>query len=142
MIKTLDALLLDATTDIEFISNLANTAAYLNSEMKGLSWIGFYLLDEGVLKLGPFVGKVACTKIAIGKGVCGTAFEKKETLIVEDVHTFPGHIACDAGSNSEIVVPFKYGVLDADSYSFSNFSAEDKILLEKVCSLLEQKDKR
>ena len=142
MIKELDALLLDAHSDIEYISNLANTAAYLNSVMDDISWVGFYLLDDNELKLGPFQGKVACTNIKLGLGVCGTSFQNKEALVVDDVHTFPTHIACDAGSNSEIVIPFNKGVLDIDSYCFSRFTLSDKAFLTQVCALLEKKDKR
>lgn len=118
------------------ISILANTSAFLNTMMEDISWVGFYLWDENTLVLGPFQGKVACTSIALNKGVCGTSAYEKRTLVVEDVHKFPGHIACDAASNSEIVVPLfidehLYGVLDIDSTSFARFHEEEKVILEK-----------
>ena len=123
------------------ISNLSNVTAALKEVFDKISWVGFYFLKENKLYLGPFQGKVACTVIEVGKGVCGTSAMKRETVIVEDVHKFPGHIACDGGSNSEIVVPLikgneVYGVLDLDSYQFSAFNETDKIYLEKLCNLL------
>ena len=123
------------------ITNLANFTALLNQNFSKISWIGFYLFDGEKLVLGPFQGKVACTIIKIGKGVCGTSAEKKQTMIVENVHEFPGHIACDGGSNSEIVVPLVvndnlFGVLDLDSYDFSAFNENDKFYLERFCELL------
>lgn len=123
------------------ISNLANFTAALNDAFDKISWIGFYLLKDDRLFLGPFQGKVACTIIELGKGVCGTSALKKETVIVEDVHKFPGHIACDGGSNSEIVIPLidgnkVLGVLDLDSYNYSAFNKVDKFYLEKLCRLL------
>ncbi len=123
------------------VSNLANVSAVLKESFDKISWVGFYLLKDDRLYLGPFQGKVACTVIELGKGVCGTSALKKETLIVDDVHKFPGHIACDGGSNSEIVVPIikddkVYGVLDLDSYKFSAFNNTDKRFLENLCSLL------
>lgn len=130
--------------DEPLISNLANVTAALKEEFEKISWVGFYLSDGNKLYLGPFQGKVACTVIEFGKGVCGTSVEKKETIIVEDVHKFPGHIACDSGSNSEIVVPIVkgeivYGVLDLDSYIFSAFNNIDKKYLQKLCLLLTEK---
>lgn len=130
--------------DEPFISNLANVAAALKEAFDKISWVGFYLLKDDRLYLGPFQGKVACSVIELGKGVCGTSAIKKETLIVEDVHKFPGHIACDGGSNSEIVVPLikdniVYGVLDLDSYSFAAFNNTDKRFLENLCNILVNK---
>lgn len=130
--------------DEPFISNLANVAAALKETFDKISWVGFYLLKDDRLYLGPFQGKVACSVIELGKGVCGTSAIKKETLIVEDVHKFPGHIACDGGSNSEIVVPLikdniVYGVLDLDSYSFAAFNNTDKRFLENLCNILVNK---
>ncbi|MBO7158493.1 MAG: GAF domain-containing protein, partial [Clostridia bacterium] len=113
--------LLSLTEGVEDgISNLANASALLFHTLEGLNWAGFYLYKNGVLLLGPFQGKTACTKIPMGKGVCGTAAERGETIVVPDVHAFPGHIACDGDSNSEIVIPLYlrgslYGVLDIDS---------------------------
>ncbi|MDQ7817132.1 MAG: GAF domain-containing protein [Melioribacteraceae bacterium] len=127
--------------DEPLISNLSNVTAALKEVFDKISWVGFYFLKENKLYLGPFQGKVACTVIEVGKGVCGTSAMKRETVIVEDVHKFPGHIACDGGSNSEIVVPLikgseVYGVLDLDSYQFSAFNETDKINLENLCGLL------
>lgn len=126
------------------ISNLSNISAALKEAFDKISWVGFYLLKNDKLFLGPFQGKTACTLIKIGSGVCGTSAQKKETIIVEDVDKFPGHIACDAGSKSEIVVPLiknekLIGVLDVDSYALSSFNKVDKKYLEKICELLNEK---
>jgi GAF domain-containing protein len=107
------------------LSNLSNLTAILKQTFEKISWVGFYLYDGEKLYLGPFQGKIACTQIEIGKGVCGTAAKRNETIIVPDVDKFPGHIACDADSRSEIVVPIfikekLYGVLDLDSTSLSS----------------------
>ncbi|MGE5437550.1 MAG: GAF domain-containing protein [Syntrophothermus sp.] len=124
------------------ISNLANFSALLKQNFNKISWVGFYIYDGNKLYLGPFQGKVACTQIAIGSGVCGTSAEKKETIIVPDVDKFPGHIACDAGSKSEIVIPILkkdnslFGVLDLDSESYNSFNEEDKFYLEQYCSFI------
>jgi len=125
------------------ISRLSNVSALIFSEMKDLNWAGFYLFRDGKLILGPFQGKVACTKIAIGKGVCGTAAERDEAVLVYDVHEFPGHIACDCASNSEIVVPIHkdgqlYGVLDIDSPSIGRFTEEDEVGLVYFVEKLEK----
>lgn len=130
--------------DEPIISNLANIIAALKDSFNKISWVGFYILKETKLYLGPFQGKVACTIIELGKGVCGTSANEKETIIVDNVHEFSGHIACDGGSNSEIVVPLiykdrLYGVLDLDSYEYSSFSNIDKFYLENLCSLLSNK---
>ena len=103
--------------------------------------MGFYLFDGSKLYLGPFQGKVACTQIEIGEGVCGTSAKEQKTIIVHDVDKFPGHIACDSGSKSEIVVPIiknkkLYGVLDVDSYQYNAFNDTDKIFLEEICNFL------
>jgi GAF domain-containing protein len=108
-----------------------------------ISWVGFYLFDGAKLYLGPFQGKVACTKIEIGKGVCGKSAEKKETLIVADVDKFAGHIACDSDSKSEIVIPIikggdLFGVLDVDSYNLNAFNDTDKFYLEEICNFLSE----
>ena len=126
----------------EPISNLANASALLYQTLADLNWAGFYLYKNGVLLLGPFQGKTACTKIPMGKGVCGTAAEKGETLVVPDVHAFPGHIACDGASNSEIVIPLYveghlFGVLDIDSPVFVRFSEADRVGLEAFAEALE-----
>ena len=122
------------------IANMANTAALLH-EAFGFWWTGFYIVKDGVLVLGPFQGPVACTRIGFGKGVCGTSWERKETIVVPDVHQFPGHIACSSLSNSEIVVPMFHGddvyaVLDIDSKDFSTFDSTEQFWLEKIVRLL------
>ena len=135
--------LLSLTEGVEDgISNLANASALLFHTLEGLNWAGFYLYKEGALLLGPFQGKTACTKIPMGKGVCGTAAERGETIVVPDVHAFPGHIACDGDSNSEIVIPLYlrgslYGVLDIDSPVFNRFTEEDRLGLEAFARALE-----
>ncbi len=123
------------------LSNLANFTAALKQTFDKISWVGFYLYDGEKLYVGPFQGKVACTNIEIGKGVCGKAAELKRTVIVEDVNKFPGHIACDPDSRSEIVIPLMkndklYGVLDLDSYEFNAFNETDKKYLEEYCNFL------
>src|SRR5574344_1770352 len=119
--------------DDRLVSNLSNLSAIIYQYLDNISWCGFYLLDGNELYLGPFQGKVACTKIKIGKGVCGTSYQRGETIVVDDVNTFPGHIACDSASRSEIVVPIEgFGVLDIDSTSFSRFGGREKALLEAV----------
>lgn len=135
--------LLSLTEGVEDgISNLANASALLFHTLEGLNWAGFYLYKEGALLLGPFQGKTACTKIPMGKGVCGTAAERGETIVVPDVHAFPGHIACDGDSNSEIVIPLYlrgslYGVLDIDSPVYHRFTEEDRLGLEAFARTLE-----
>ena len=126
------------------VTSLSNMSALIFYNLPDVSWAGFYLVRDGKLILGPFQGKIACTEIKFGKGVCGTTAEKKETIIVKNVHEFPGHIACDSESNSEIVVPiFKngelYGVLDLDSKKLERFDEKDKILLESLVKILEKK---
>ena len=125
------------------ISILSNASALIWEYMDRLNWCGFYLIEDDKLILGPFQGKVACTEIQMGKGVCGTAAIKDETILVEDVHSFDGHIACDSASNSEIVVPIHkdgvlFGVLDIDSPVPARFTAEDKNGLELAVSVLEE----
>ena len=124
------------------VTNLANISALIYDELFDLNWAGFYLMRDGKLILGPFQGKLACTQIPIGKGVCGTAVAENKTMLVENVHEFPGHIACDSASNSEIVIPVRHdgeviGVLDIDSPLVGRFSEEDKAGLEKLVSVLE-----
>jgi L-methionine (R)-S-oxide reductase len=124
----------------DLVANAANTAALLYDALPGLNWAGFYLYKSGELVLGPFQGKPACVRIAIGKGVCGTAAERRSTVVVEDVHAFPGHIACDSASNSEIVVPLirgteLLGVLDLDSPKHARFGASDQRGLEAVAKI-------
>jgi len=114
----------------DFIANAANFSSLLYHSLPDLNWAGLYLLKDNELVLGPFQGKPACVRIAMGKGVCGTAAEQRQTILVDNVHDFPGHIACDSASNSEIVVPLVkqeqlLGVLDLDSPSFARFDTED-----------------
>lgn len=122
------------------IANLANTAALIH-EAFGFWWTGFYLVKGEQLVLGPFQGPVACTRIPYGKGVCGSTWQRKETIVVPDVHQFPGHIACSSLSQSEIVVPMLdgdsvYAVLDIDSKELATFDETDKVWLEKIVTLL------
>lgn len=133
--------------ETEWLSLLANFSALLKQTFDSFSWVGFYLLKDGRLILGPFQGKVACSLIEIGKGVCGTSFKEKRTIVVEDVEKFPGHIACDENSRSEIVVPIFIdneiiGVLDIDSYNYSNFDQIDQENLETLVSILSSKLKQ
>ena len=121
----------------DFIANAANFASLLYHSLSELNWAGFYLLKDKELVLGPFQGKPACVRIAVGKGVCGVAAAQRETVIVPNVHEFPGHIACDSASNSEIVVPLQkdgrlLGVLDLDSPQFARFDDEDAEGLNKL----------
>lgn len=121
------------------IANMANVAAALKQAF-GFFWVGFYLLENNSLVLGPFQGPIACTRIAFGKGVCGKTWEKEETIIVDDVDAFPGHIACSSDSKSEIVVPvFKnkqfFAVLDVDSDSLTHFDKTDQKYLEELVTL-------
>lgn len=123
------------------ITNLSNLTAALKQTFDKISWVGFYLFDGEILYLGPFQGKVACTKIMLGKGVCGTAAQEGKTIIVPDVNKFPGHIFCDPDSKSEIVIPmFKnnklIGVLDLDSNEFNSFDQTDKNYLEEIVKFL------
>jgi L-methionine (R)-S-oxide reductase len=125
------------------LANAANLSAVLYAALPDLNWCGFYFLQDRELVLGPFQGNVACVRIAVGQGVCGTAAERRETVVVEDVHAFPGHIACDAASRSEIVVPMiqdgrLLGVLDLDSPLQARFDHEDSLGLNGLVTLLLQ----
>jgi L-methionine (R)-S-oxide reductase len=127
--------------EADWIANLANASALLFQFLPELNWAGFYLLKQDELVVGPFQGKPACVRIAIGNGVCGTAAARRETMIVPNVHDFPGHIACDSASNSEIVVPMirgdaLLGVLDLDSPKLGRFDAEDRDGLERFVAIL------
>jgi L-methionine (R)-S-oxide reductase len=131
--------LLEGETDQ--VANLANIAAALKTQF-GWLWVGFYLVKEDELVLGPFQGPVACTRIRKGRGVCGTCWEKAATILVPDVEKFPGHIACSSASVSEIVVPLVHngtvtGVLDADSEQFDHFDATDQLYLEQIVALID-----
>lgn len=130
--------LLEGETDL--VANAANTAALLFHGLPELNWAGFYLMNGGELVLGPFQGKPACVRIAVGRGVCGTAAATRRTVRVQDVHAFPGHIACDSASNSEIVVPLEregrlLGVLDLDSPITGRFDAQDQEGLERLAQI-------
>jgi L-methionine (R)-S-oxide reductase len=123
------------------LANAANTSAVLYQGLPNLNWAGFYFLQSGELVLGPFQGKPACVRIALGRGVCGTAAQLRETLVISDVHDFPGHIACDAASRSEIVVPLVQdgrllGVLDLDSPDLARFDEDDRAGLDAAVAIL------
>lgn len=125
----------------DFITNVANFSALVFDKVPDLNWVGFYMLKSNELLLGPFQGKPACIRIQLGKGVCGISAQTRKTIIVEDVHDFPGHIACDSASNSEIVIPMiiwgkLYGVLDIDSPLKSRFNEDDRILFEEMLNTL------
>ena len=125
------------------VANLANASALLWQEMPGINWVGFYKMEDGALVLGPFQGKPACIRIPVGRGVCGTAVAEDKVQLVYNVHDFPGHIACDSASNSEIVLPIHvngqiWGVLDIDSPFVGRFSETDQDGLEMFVKVLEQ----
>lgn len=140
----LNAMLASITEGVPYtMTNLANASALLNSSLRDINWVGFYTIKDNQLVLGPFQGKVACTIIQMGKGVCGTAAATDSTQLVPDVHKFHGHIACDSASNSEIVIPMHrngeiFGVLDIDSPVFDRFTEEDKKGLESFVKILEE----
>jgi GAF domain-containing protein len=142
--QTLCAQLSALTEGIPYkTANLANASALLWQHLEDINWAGFYMMEDGKLVLGPFQGKTACIVIPVGKGVCGTAVAEDATQLVKDVHQFPGHIACDSASNSEIVIPIRVrgeivGVLDIDSPEFGRFSEEDREGLEQFVRILEQ----
>ncbi len=132
-----------AEIDRNAVRIMANASALLMQTMEQVNWAGFYLVKDGMLKVGPFQGRPACVLIGRGKGVCGTAWEKEETLVVEDVHAFPGHIACDSASRSEIVIPIRSdgkiaAVLDIDSPVENRFSGEDRQGLEAFVRVMEE----
>lgn len=138
MLIMLEGLILDEKFQL---TKLCNAVALINALVGRINWCGFYLAKGGKLILGPFQGMPACTEIEIGKGVCGTAALHKRTLLINDVHSFEGHIACDAASNSEIVIPIikegkLYGVLDLDSDEFSRFTVVEQNYLEKAVDIL------
>lgn len=141
--KLLNAQLAALTEGVPFeIANLANAAALLWQSLADINWAGFYKMVEGELVLYPFQGKPACIRIPVGKGVCGTAVAEDRTQLVPDVHQFPGHIACDSASNSEIVIPIHvkgkiWGVLDIDSPYFDRFQESDREGLEEFVGIME-----
>jgi len=132
------------TEDVPYeTANLANASALLWQFLPDINWAGFYKMTDGLLVLGPFQGKPACIRIPVGRGVCGTAVAEDAVQLVYDVHQFPGHIACDCASNSEIVLPIHvdgkiWGVLDIDSPSIGRFTEEDRVGLEQIVSILEK----
>lgn len=138
--RQLDGLL---SGERDLIANLSNASAFINQFLPNINWVGFYLIKNNALKLGPFQGLPACVDIEIGKGVCGTAVAEKQSQLVEDVNQFPGHIACDANSQSEIVIPIYYnkeiiGVLDIDAPVKSRFNQTDLEGLELLVKTLEK----
>ena len=140
MIKQLEALL---EGEEDPIAILSNASALLNECLEDINWVGFYFMKNGELLLGPFQGKVACMHIQVGRGVCGVAVSENKVQIVSDVHTFPGHIACDSASQSEIVIPIRrgeeiMGVLDIDSPIKARFDELDALYLEKCVKVLEK----
>ncbi len=142
--EEINAMLGSIVSDVPYtMTNLANASALLFEKLEGINWAGFYTIKDGRLVLGPFQGKVACTIIPIGKGVCGTAVAEDRTQVVPDVHKFPGHIACDSASNSEIVIPIHrhgevFGVLDIDSPLLSRFDENDRKGLEAFARIIEK----
>ena len=141
LVAQAEALIADET---DLIANMANISALLFNEMPDLNWSGFYILRQGELVLGPFQGKPACVRIAVGKGVCGTAVATGQIQLVKDVHEFPGHIACDAASNSEIVLPVRLrgeiiAVLDIDSPSLARFDEADSQGLSELVAVFERR---
>ena len=131
-------------TDQHFIPVMSNVSALLMENLEEINWVGFYLMREGRLVIGPFQGKLACIHIEVGRGVCGTAVRDKAVLRVDNVHEFPGHIACDSASNSEIVLPIQRGekvlaVLDIDSPLLKRFSLEDEKGLKEIADLLAER---
>jgi GAF domain-containing protein len=138
-LKKQTQLIIESTNNL--ISDLSNVSSLLFNSLEDVSWVGFYIYSNGKLLLGPFNGKPACTQIEVGKGVCGTSFAEKRTVLVENVHKFEGHIACDSASNSEIVVPIFYkgtpvAVLDLDSVSLGRFVENDRIGLEEIAEVI------
>ena len=142
--KTLCAQMASLTENVPHeVANLANASALIWQTLPEINWAGFYILEEKALVLGPFQGKPACIEIPVGRGVCGTAVQEDATQLVEDVHLFPGHIACDSASRSEIVVPIRdggkvWGVLDIDSPHLARFTQEDQAGLEMFVKVLEK----
>jgi GAF domain-containing protein len=142
--ESVEAQLRALTEDVPYeIANLSNAAALLWQEMKDINWVGFYKMEDGALVLYPFQGKPACIRIPVGRGVCGTAVAEDQVQVVYDVHMFPGHIACDSASNSEIVLPIHvngeiWGVLDIDSPLVGRFSLRDAQGLQRIVAVIEK----
>jgi len=138
MLKVAEQILAD---EKDVCANLANISAVINNYMDKLNWVGFYLMKDGELVLGPFQGKPACVRIKVGQGVCGTTAARREVIVIDNVHDFEGHIACDSASNSEIVLPIYqrgevYGVLDVDSPEFARFGELEQEVLTKIAAKL------
>lgn len=141
LLKQYEALI-ESENDI--IAIMSNTSAFIYENMNNLNWAGFYIMKNSELVLGPFQGKVACYRIKLEKGVCGYSASKKESIIVDNVHEFPGHIACDSASNSELVVPIikdseVFALIDVDSYKVKNFNEHDKRFLEGIAEIFSKK---
>lgn len=131
----------DDNIQYEDITILSNTSAIIYQLFPDINWVGFYLYIDGILKLGPFQGKPACMHIPLDRGVCGYCASRLESIVVDNVHNFEGHIACDSESNSELVVPIiinakLYGLLDIDSKSFNRFSSDDLVMFEKIIKVI------
>jgi len=141
-LEVLESLIHDCFSLKELYALLANLSVLIHSYLENVNWSGFYILEKEQLVLGPFQGNVACEIIKVGDGVCGTSVKEDCTMLIEDVHKFPGHIACDAASRSEIVTPFynfngnAFGVIDWDSASYSRFTQEDVSLIEKISRII------
>lgn len=140
VLKEIESLIKDVPY---LIANFSNISALLKERLDEINWVGFYLIKENKLILGPFQGKVACIEIPVGKGVCGTSVQLNKAIVVSDVSKFPGHIACDSNSKSEIVIPIHkgkevYGVLDIDSPILNRFNQEDEEGLSKVVTIIEE----
>ncbi len=128
----------------DIIAIMSNTSAFIYQSMKNLNWAGFYIMKNNQLVLGPFQGKVACYRIKLDKGVCGYCASQKKSVVVDNVHEFPGHIACDSASNSELVVPIMkngevFALIDIDSFEYKNFDDKDKKFIEDIASILSKK---
>lgn len=146
LIKTIKSYF-DDNQEYDDITILANTSAIINQLFPNINWVGFYLYKDEILKLGPFQGKPACMLIKLENGVCGWSARNRKSIIVNNVHEFEGHIACDGASNSELVVPIiidnhLYGLLDIDSPVYSRFSNEDLLVMEEIISIISKKIKR
>lgn len=144
MEKMIDLNELEAYLTGYWLTDLANFSAFLFEKLPDINWVGFYLSDNQKLRLGPFCGKPACMEISFGKGVCGHVFQQAQSLIVDDVENFPGHIRCDSNSKSELVIPLfisnqLVGVLDVDSPKLARFTAADQLFLERAVQVLSEK---
>lgn len=128
----------------DVVAVMANTSAFIYENLENLNWAGFYIFRDGELVLGPFQGKIACYRIKMDRGVCGHCATNRKSVVVDNVHEFPGHIACDSASNSELVVPVikdgeLFGVIDIDSFEFENFSEKDRKFIEGISQIFAEK---